>query len=445
MPIQGLTDVGRSRFPTGGIIRKGAPRPADGRRPGEDLEWFRFTSDDTRLLDRWREIYGDKPSEVRVYLPGASADDNFEAWREHWEAGGLIHRCDGINCVLWRDPHTAEIVSTPRKCPFLNAPRAEKLCKPVGRLSVLIRDFGRMVGVTVLTTSLHDIMELQGNLAALEMITGNLRGIPLVLSRAKRKISMPDQKNKGKRLRLAKSLLRLEADPKWVQFQLAAQEHMATPRLDGSRPALASGPALLPTRAESVYDAYDPDPEPAPARAPARRFDTMPMPDEPEDSEGRPQRPETTPAAPSTPTAAMPPQQAQTPTARPPDGPMLPGATPPALPNGEGRQYSQAELITMFDNLRAAAVQRHGMVGVGTLDARLPVEAMISCIKALRDAVKEVKGGRPAESVKLVFPTLEDIERLASDAETPADDADVGDGAAEAPDDAEADPDDITF
>lgn len=238
MPIKNLTDR-EAAFPQVGVLRKGAAKQEGSKRPGSDLTYFRFTSEHADVLAAFQRTYGDKPIDVNVFLPYRTTDENFSAWREHWVAGGLVHRCDGENCVVHRTKD-GTYSTEPEPCPGG--------CKPVGRLSVVVPELKRLAFVTAQTTSLHDIITLTENMQALEMITGDLRGIPLILRRRPRKVSTPEiypkghakqYKPTGKRVRREKWLLTLEAAPQWVALQLAAQQAAAIPRLeDGSLPEL---------------------------------------------------------------------------------------------------------------------------------------------------------------------------------------------------------------
>jgi hypothetical protein len=225
MAIKGLTDRGAS-FPQIGTLRKGAPKPEKG--PGRDLKHFRFDSDDADATDRFRTVYGDEPTSIRVFLPFRTAVEDFEAWQEHWTAGALQHRCDGETCVLWlTNRHTYSQDAKP--CPHLHIAREERdRCKPTGRLKVIIPELRRLAYVTVLTSSIHDIMELSAQIEALEAFRGDLRGIPLILRRQPREISTPSGTD-GKRRRMEKWLLSIEAAPTWVDLQLQAQEQAARP------------------------------------------------------------------------------------------------------------------------------------------------------------------------------------------------------------------------
>jgi hypothetical protein len=217
MPILGLTGQGAS-LPRIGILRKGAPKPERG--PGKDLKYFRFATDDAEAAAKFKEHYGAEPCSIRILLPYESTGQNFEAWREDWAASSLKHRCDGETCAMWLDKN-GEYSTEPKPCPGG--------CKQVGRLTVIIPELKRWASVTVLTTSEHDIRQIDANLLALEALQrsrgGTLRGVPLILKRSPQKISTP--KDGGGRMRVEKWLISIEAQPQWVELQIAAQEQAA--------------------------------------------------------------------------------------------------------------------------------------------------------------------------------------------------------------------------
>lgn len=254
MAIKGLTDRPAS-FPQIGILRKGAPKPERG--PGRDLKHFRFDTEDAEAARTFQTVYGDEPTSIRVYLPFATATENFEAWQEHWTAGALQHRCDGQTCVLWLNGQRYSQQAVP--CPHAKLdPNERDRCKPAGRLKVVIPELRRLAYVTVLTGSVHDIIAITEQLAALESLRGDLRGVPMILRRTPREISMPGQN--GKRTRVEKWLISVEAAPTWVDLQLAAQERAALPMQPALLPA---PPADVATGeiAEASYTAEDGDPD----------------------------------------------------------------------------------------------------------------------------------------------------------------------------------------
>lgn len=250
--IKGLTDRGAS-FPKLGALRKGAPK--EGSRPGSDLHHFRFDSDDAAATAAFTAAYGDEPNYISVYLPYATTEENFQAWKEEWSASSLRHRCDGETMTRWLKTD-GSYSDEPKPCPGN--------CKPAGRLMVIVPELERFAYVTVLTTSIHDIMELQANLEATEALRGDLRGIPFVLSRKPRQISTP--RGDGKRVRVEKWLLSIEPGQAWVSHQLQAMERAALPV--GSVKLLSDGRNLDTVTGEIMEPPYeDEEPEATPEPA----------------------------------------------------------------------------------------------------------------------------------------------------------------------------------
>jgi len=213
MSIRGLTDRGGA-LPRIGELRKGAAK-GNGNAPGKDLDYFRFTTQDREVAELFRERIGTEPREITVTLAYERTDQNFEAWREHWVAGGLMHRCDGVDCVVSRD-EKGNYSREPKPCPGG--------CKSVGRLHVLIPKLERLAIVTLLTTSEHDIINIQGCLQAIETLNGTLRGVPFLLSRRPREISVPRD---GRRVRATKNLIHIELAQHFVTNQLVSMERKA--------------------------------------------------------------------------------------------------------------------------------------------------------------------------------------------------------------------------
>lgn len=253
MAIIGLTDRGAA-FPRIGILRKGAPKPEQGNRPGSDLrDHFRFDTDNTEAAAAFTAAYGDKPNDIEIMFAYRTAAENFDAWQEHHSAGALKHRCDGQTCVLHLladGSYSHEPIPCPSIALRAKDAKIDKkhLCRPVGRLKVIIPALKRMAYVLVATTSINDILELQGNLEAAEAMRGDLRGIRFILSRRARKVSTPG--DNGTRRRMEKWLLSIEPAPDWVRLQLSAVQQAALPT-----PALA-----LPAAGETGGASYT-DPE----------------------------------------------------------------------------------------------------------------------------------------------------------------------------------------
>ena len=207
-----------AQFPNIGKLRKGGVKPETGNRPGEDLTYFRFDSDDRRAEKMFHATYGDQPSTINVFLPHQTTEQNFSCWQEHWLAGGLQHRCDGETCVIWFDKDSGKYSTESKPCPGG--------CKEVGRLMVIIPELQRFAFVTAETHSVHDIMRLTENLQAVEYLRGDLRGIPFILKRTPVEISTPSVQN-GKRATREKWLLSIEVDPAWAALQLESMHRNA--------------------------------------------------------------------------------------------------------------------------------------------------------------------------------------------------------------------------
>ena len=213
--ILGLTDRAAA-FPEIAQIRKGAPK-TDLKKPGPDLDYFRFVTPDQSLASVFASEFGNQPQEIRFISPFNTTSEVFEAWREAYTASSLQHRCDGRMTVRTLTPNG--YTDNPMPCPGG--------CKQVGRLKIVIPTLKRLGFVTVHTTSIWDILTIYQNLMALEMLRGSLRGIPLVLRRVKRAISTPN--GNGQRARREKWLLTIEAAPDWVALELDAMQRAALP------------------------------------------------------------------------------------------------------------------------------------------------------------------------------------------------------------------------
>jgi hypothetical protein len=228
MPIIGMTDRAPA-FPSIGVIRKGAPKEttaAGKTKPGRDLPYFRIDTADKSAAEILEREFGKEPRTLRVHLMHETALENFDPYREEWKAGGLLHRCDGEDTVLYY--HNGAYHDDPRRCPYADLPEREKLCKPVGRLAVFFRELNRAVTMCVQTTSKNDIVSLWRSLSAAELqANGNLAGVPFLLTRRPVMVSCPGQGDT--RVRREKNLLFLEIDPGWWQRRLAHTVQLALP------------------------------------------------------------------------------------------------------------------------------------------------------------------------------------------------------------------------
>lgn len=285
MPIRGLTDRRAPAFPRLGKLRKGAPKPEDGKRPGRELPHWRFVPANgyPELLDAFERRYGEKPTELDVYLPYGDIEANFATWKEAWSAGGLQHRCDGETCTAWLQ-EDGTYSQEPIPCPGG--------CKEVGRLTVILTGLFRegYIGyVTMETHSLNDLMSIMSSLQATVEARGteDLRGIGFCLRRVQREISTPT--TSGKRARRKKWLVELVPAQRWVLAQLEAAQRRAMPELaagdvdddDGEDWDDEEVITVDPTTGAIVSDKLEPEPEFQSERPAMRKRPPRPDPPKP--------------------------------------------------------------------------------------------------------------------------------------------------------------------
>jgi hypothetical protein len=261
MPIKGLTDRGAS-FPEIGRIRKGAKKTRN--RPGPDLQWFRVEFDEfEKEADaKFKEIYGDQPRLLRIVLPlptsikpGGEIDNpNWDAWREAYLAGGMIHRCDGERVWYHINPMTGEhevrngepeticpcATSPDNKTPigyYINqkGKKTPVFCEYIGRLQVILPELERFAYLTLITQSFYDIINLSQQMNGYIQIHGNLQGIPFIVQRKPAEIPAPIGEN-GRKVRITKWMLSIETDPDWVKAKLESMRQAAIPQLPEGSP-----------------------------------------------------------------------------------------------------------------------------------------------------------------------------------------------------------------
>lgn len=243
MPINELTTDPAAAYPRLGILRKGGPKKMvyskkhkkDVEVMGDDLDYFRFVTDNHAVMAQFKEAYGNEPREINVYLPFGTKDENLDAWMKEYGAGSVKVKCtrpkdrkDGI--VLWQEDGMFR--TDPKPCQWPNC-----ACKPHGVLTVIIPELvpiGGIGAVWVLTTSWNDCAELAKNLTAAERTASglgmDLRGIPFILSRRLDDVSTPPRDGtNGKRVRDEKWMLHIEPHPAWVAEQMEAQKRLASP------------------------------------------------------------------------------------------------------------------------------------------------------------------------------------------------------------------------
>jgi hypothetical protein len=236
MAIIGMTD-NPPAFPRLGTLRKGEQK--SGNRPGRDLN-DRFRLDAASELIQAFDAAFPTGNNIEVILPYPSVYMVWDAWLRMYTASALHRVCDGKTCQRHRDS-AGVMIDKPRPCLCeVEQLPAAKRCKPAGALMVIIPALQRLGYIRVVTTSIYDIMEIQRNLDALAALAGDLRNIPLIISRTPRMVSVPG--DNGQRRRLEKWLISVEPSPEWVQRQLAAMHQHAL----GTAGAVAMLPDLAP-------------------------------------------------------------------------------------------------------------------------------------------------------------------------------------------------------
>jgi len=267
MPIKGATDKASqvARFPQLGMLRKGGPRPKDGKRPGKELNHFRFTSDDLELVELFTEQYGKEPKRLTVYLPFRAVDECFRTQGELWVGGGLMHRCDTETCSLWWDEENKVYSREPKPCPGG--------CNWVGRLTVLLPRFwqkGHVGYVTLGTTSKHDILHIHGVLLGVAEGRGeeNMSGIAFDLTRPQRSSSYLD--TDGNRKRSTHWFVGIAPNADWMRSVQMERVLAVSGQIPANVPMLGDG-TVIDQETGEVVETPQPEPEQEEKKPPKQR------------------------------------------------------------------------------------------------------------------------------------------------------------------------------
>lgn len=254
MPITG---IGGKEFPRIGIIRKGAPKTAQGY-VGKDLgRVFRVIFDDREVetQERFITAYGSlNPEEIDIIFTVDSPEEGntWRYWLEAYDKGAMVLQTDGEWIRYLRDRTTGRAVvrngrhvDTGERVEYDSGPaysyinkkgkRVEIFPTPHGYLRVLVPVLRRLAYLELRTTSLYDCDNITKNLAAIAGVHGSLKGIPCVLRRQPIMVSKPI--GNGKRFRDETWLVFIEAAPAWVDDKLNQLEAGAFSR----PPQLESG------------------------------------------------------------------------------------------------------------------------------------------------------------------------------------------------------------
>lgn len=270
MPIKGLSDRGLA-FPQIGVIRKGAPKEQNA--PGRDLQFFRveFDENEPAAAQTFKDVYGEKPTQIRIVFPFNEVDRVWDAWLEAYTASRLLARSDGETLIYWRKDGrvlaaggvstVTEVIEVPiriakdkyekRKIELIEGQpiryiegmvfggtsKNPAVAKPAGRLRVVVPDLKRLATLTFLTTSKRDIIAMgggdSGELGSIVRVCQSVRvpfaGVPLILKRRKETVSVPQDDGTAKRL--PKWLVHIEPDPEFVARANIAMHRLAMPEI----------------------------------------------------------------------------------------------------------------------------------------------------------------------------------------------------------------------
>ncbi len=259
MPIYQVAERSFAAIKTIGHLRKGDPRPEGQKRPGADLDRFRFTSDDPGVLAAFKAAYGngtEYAGELHVYLPYASLARNWDYYFEAWGGKKLKYRCNGREQIKWLLPDGKGYSREPRPCPICSRREtpAQGEHKPTGRLSLILPELlkaGYPGTVLLTTTAWSDVYSINAGLLAVEEQRGDgrgddYRGIEFILRRELRDV--PSREFGVQK----KHVVVLQTVAEWIQAQIVQA------RAD----TLALMQTVDPATGEILDDEPVPDPEP---------------------------------------------------------------------------------------------------------------------------------------------------------------------------------------
>jgi hypothetical protein len=300
MPIVGLNDLATivARYPCIGTLHKGSEKKPKidkntklaeldkyGKQvmiQGEDLDHFRFTSDDPKVLKAFEDAYPTIESRrsINCIILGNDAKTAFHSWFESWNASRqLIRRCDGEFIVReYVDGDYVDYFGEQRpRCK--GCPKRKKADKPLGsdcsgvlRLRILIKELveaGFVGYVKTGTSSIHDMSNLPAHLFKIEEDFGSIARVPVRLERYFAKVS--SRRPNGGRALDDKWLLRISPDPEWLAERMRFLESQRRLALVGGEtlalpdrapafalpPTVGRGQAIAPNASvETLYNFY---------------------------------------------------------------------------------------------------------------------------------------------------------------------------------------------
>lgn len=235
MPIQKYLNTTSSGSGLARIakLHKGLPkskkkRESDGKEieiVGRDTDYFRvvFADGYEHLSADFTQMYGEKPTQLPVMLNADTALEALDFWYEDYDSRGtMLHRCDGVNQAVCYNASTGYYEhNQPCITPSCT-------CKQVARLELVLPEFTMLTGVmgtiTMETHSDQDIRTLIARLTTYANLFGTLRGVPLILYRAKKDTSSPKTDRQGKRtgerVNVTRAMIDIQVDPDFARAKL---------------------------------------------------------------------------------------------------------------------------------------------------------------------------------------------------------------------------------
>ena len=276
MPIIGrgasrTTD--RPRFEKIGDIRKGDKKELHPGKLPPELPYFRFESPYPEVVREFQSIYGTQPKEITIFLAPSEnpLSDVWEAWCEAYNAGAMLHRCNGKTMYRWLEQeklpsgkirtvyHDGQKPCRAQDHVSQKNPDGIPERDQVGRLYAIIAkqmpngsfipafgELGRIGVVTVHTGGTWDINQIEETLKKVGATYGvyydnngeeHQYAIPFQLVRIPRMVSTEDWKDPSKRKRVEKIMCELNIHPAYKADRFSQLWLSETP----ARPPLAAG------------------------------------------------------------------------------------------------------------------------------------------------------------------------------------------------------------
>jgi len=209
--IKGLSEV--RRMPRVGKIRLGLKlKTATGAEYPKEVDYFILDpetpveTERQALIDEFHKLYGDKPKQIKIYLPVADTEIIFPQYYKRYGSSTML-QCKGngteATClkpeyaeglaVVGKDDFGMTIVKCKGdQCPYY----IKKQCSENAVLNVLLPDLPG-AGVWQITTgSVHSIRNINSGIAYLVATAGRAHMIPISLERRETDIVEPDGKKR---------------------------------------------------------------------------------------------------------------------------------------------------------------------------------------------------------------------------------------------------------